>query len=327
MREEEVRATAGMLVGDLIRSTFASRPADISGPTVATVTAVTFVADVSGYTAMADLVSKREKGGADRLSAAMNQFFGPLIRAVIAQGGDITDFTGDGLQAIWVTDERGETDLVRALSAARSALTELEGLEVAAGLGIRLRIGISIGSVACAIVGGVGDRWLAIVAGSGLSEAGPGPTRGPARRGHPGRSRRPAGRRPGDRAPTRSGALRVHWSAPPEEIPPRNGDGGAGAPVEQLLSGSVAALLAAGATSHGEIRSASLLFSHLPAAVGDLRGIHDAAVRVQQVAARFDGVVRSINVEEKGVYASRPGVCRSRPTTMTRSGRWRRPAP
>ena len=149
--------TAELLVGDLIRSTFASRPAESSGPSVATVTTVTFVADVSGYTAMADLVSKREKGGADRLSAAMNQFFGPLIGAVIAQGGDITDFTGDGLQAVWVTDDdRGETDLVRALSAARSALTELEGLEVAAGLGIRLRIGISIGPVACAIVGGVG---------------------------------------------------------------------------------------------------------------------------------------------------------------------------
>ena len=270
-------------------------------------TAVTFVADVLGYTAMADLVSKREEGGADRLSAAMNQFFGPLIRAVIAQGGDITDFTGDGLQAIWVTDDdRGETDLVRALSAARSALTELEGLEVAAGLGIRLRIGISIGPVACAIVGGVGDRWLAIVAGSGLSEA----WTGPGQEGRPGEVilAAAAARLVGDRvtgAPTRSGALRVHWSAPPEEIPPRNGDGGAGAPVEQLLSGSVAALLAAGATSHGEIRSASLLFSHLPAAVGDLRGIHDAAVRVQQVAARFDGVVEKHQCRGEGGVRTR----------------------
>ena len=46
--------------------------------------------DVSGFTALSEVLGEQGTAGAERLSELLNQRFGALIEVIVAHGGDIT---------------------------------------------------------------------------------------------------------------------------------------------------------------------------------------------------------------------------------------------
>ncbi len=141
-------------------------------------------------------------------------------------------------------------------------LAIVDGLLVPPGIGLRLRVGISAGPVSCAVVGGVGGHWLAVIGGEGVATA----------------DRAQSEARPG-RWWYQPEALVLVGGALEGTATPHGCDPAAGrpnnpelpqpptrdVPVEALLPHSVITFSARGG-SRGEIRSASMLFARLPAA-------------------------------------------------------------
>ena len=70
------------------------------------------VADVSGFTALSEAVARAGAAGTERLSRTINEVFAPIVDLVHAHGGEVAQFVGDAVVAVFP----GEAD------AARSAL-------------------------------------------------------------------------------------------------------------------------------------------------------------------------------------------------------------
>jgi adenylate cyclase len=99
----------------------------------------------------------------------LNRFFNEMTKALIATGGHYSNFTGDGLMALYGLDTATPAiGAAQALSGAREMLTRLEQLnaQLKADLKEPLRIGISI-HFGDAIVGAMGPPGSQIVTAIG----------------------------------------------------------------------------------------------------------------------------------------------------------------
>ena len=64
------------------------------------------LADISGFTKLADKLSKRPDGsGTEILSSKLNKYFGRMIDMIYAGGGDVIKFAGDALLVVWRKQE------------------------------------------------------------------------------------------------------------------------------------------------------------------------------------------------------------------------------
>lgn len=63
------------------------------------------IADLSGFTRLSEVLSRRQPDGVEQLSRLLNRYFGSMIDTLLAHGGDIVEFTGDGLIALWDAHE------------------------------------------------------------------------------------------------------------------------------------------------------------------------------------------------------------------------------
>lgn len=158
-------------VPPLIRRRIAQNPSPPIGPVVERFPAAALVADVSGFSALAESYARRGPRGAEDLKDLLNLGFGRLVDLIGACGGQVIKFAGDAAVAIW----RPEGDLSGAArDAVRCALTAQRALvDLAAPSGTRLqvRIGVGVGDVWAACVGGIAGRWELLVAGDPLTEA------------------------------------------------------------------------------------------------------------------------------------------------------------
>lgn len=85
--------------------------------------AVVFMADMRGFTQLADRLSGPE------VTAILNAYFDRISNAVLGHGGDILKFMGDGVLAVFDQKALGETDAANAaVKAARAALKAIEDL-------------------------------------------------------------------------------------------------------------------------------------------------------------------------------------------------------
>src|SRR5215472_5970731 len=74
-------------------------------------------ADVVGSTALADRLAEQGPVGAEQLRRALNALFAPVVATVLAHGGDVLKFAGDGVLALW-DDAGGTPDLVESVQRA-----------------------------------------------------------------------------------------------------------------------------------------------------------------------------------------------------------------
>ncbi len=126
-------------------------------------------ADISGFTSLAEDLS-RSSAGIEKLIGFLNGYFGQLTALVMSYGGEVINFAGDALLAIWPT---GAEDLeMVTLRAAQCGLAIQRMLEdykaVEGGRVLSMRVGIGAGEVSTAHLGGVYGRWQFVVAGPTL---------------------------------------------------------------------------------------------------------------------------------------------------------------
>ena len=135
--------------------------------------AAALFADVSGFTALTELLAARRPGGVEFLTRLLNDYFGQIIDRVLAHGGDVVNFAGDAVVALW--RDEAEPLATLALRAAQCALqvqAQLEEYVVGGDQPLVLRLGLGAGQASAFQLGGVDGQWEFCVVGEALEQAG-----------------------------------------------------------------------------------------------------------------------------------------------------------
>ncbi len=151
----------------------ASDPRPLAEPCVETHPAAVMFADISGFTALTELLARQGPAGVERVAAGLNGYFGRLIAIVEAHGGDVVKFAGDALTAVWLQakDEPGITAAsLRAVDCALAIQTGLHGYQISDGMDLLVRVGVGASRVAAVHLGGLGGRWELVLTGSALAQ-------------------------------------------------------------------------------------------------------------------------------------------------------------
>src|SRR5690606_39608843 len=91
-------------------------------------------ADVSGFSRIAVVLAERGHQGAEILTELLNACFGRLIEVLEGYGGQVLDFVGDAVLALWPG-----AALPRAIVAALAIQAEVDGRFGLDDLSLRLR--------------------------------------------------------------------------------------------------------------------------------------------------------------------------------------------
>src|SRR6266540_2885470 len=158
-------------VPDLIVRRLADNPTPPSAPIAERFPAAVLFADISGYTALAERLTRRGPAGIEELTHVLNDSLGQLVALITALGGDVVKFAGDALLALWPA---GDEDLAhvthRADQCALAVQATLHDTHIVENVRVSIRIGLSAGEVVAAHIGGVYGRWEVLLAGDPLSQ-------------------------------------------------------------------------------------------------------------------------------------------------------------
>jgi len=133
--------------------------------------------DVAGVSALVESRSAQATSPDVLLSNALNAYFGQLVDFIKVQGGDVIKSSAAGVLAIWPAErENGsETSLATmARRAAQSGLTlrrMLHDYAATDALSLSLRVGVDVGEVRIAGVGGSLGRWEILTIGAPVGNA------------------------------------------------------------------------------------------------------------------------------------------------------------
>ncbi|MBL8616922.1 MAG: AAA family ATPase [Deltaproteobacteria bacterium] len=130
-------------------------------------------ADLSGFTAMCEAMSRSDRQGADRITALLNRVLGGLVQVVHAHGGDVVKFAGDAILSVW------EAEPSAAMGAAVSAAIRCAGEMMRAVArtqaqlehGLSLRVGVGAGPFEVMHLGEPGGKRALLVGGEAVDEA------------------------------------------------------------------------------------------------------------------------------------------------------------
>jgi predicted ATPase/class 3 adenylate cyclase len=153
-----------------------SAPHRLQAPHHTRTTGAVLLADISGFTALSERLAQRGPVGAEVLTRLLNDFFGRLIEPILAGGGDVIQFAGDGLAAVWSVEDGSPSTAHAAASALRCAERIGEGLR---GEGwpreeemrLRVRLSIGAGAILHRHLGGVAGCCLHLLAGDAMTQA------------------------------------------------------------------------------------------------------------------------------------------------------------
>ncbi len=271
--------------------------------------AAVLMADISGFTRLAETLSQHP-AGEEVLSNILNSYFGHLIALVEAHGGDVITFAGDALIALWPSDMAGEDLATLCLRASQCALAiQASGWQspLQAGDTLSLRVGVGAGSLMLSRIGGRRRRWELLFSGRGVAQLG---------------SVLPQGS-PGDvvLAPEAfeliadEGVVRplpggaYHLLAIRRRLPPRPLSS---TPLsqddEETLQGFLpeAVLERVRAEQGGwlaELRKVTVLFISLPDLTQGttLEHAQETADALQAILERYEGTINKLSLDEKGV--------------------------
>ena len=142
--------------------------------------------DVSGFSSVASVLEDQLEGGAGYLPLALNDYFAKIIATVEDNGGDVVNFSGDALTAVW--KYQGNIDAISCVARAVYCCTELQTMHESYTFQsmnvdngsceseFTIHIGISMGSICCGIIGGRGSsrsgKWKVFVGGAAINDVG-----------------------------------------------------------------------------------------------------------------------------------------------------------
>lgn len=168
---------------DLLRAELVGGSRSVAAPDVRTVEGSFVLADITGFTGLAERLAEAGPDGAERLSAVLNLFFGELVSIVRTHGGDILKFAGDAMLACWVEpsdgslpgSDDGHRRGAQALAATACAVEfqrVLHGRTVSPGIELRLRAQVASGAASWTTVAGAGERRDLVLWGPALTQLG-----------------------------------------------------------------------------------------------------------------------------------------------------------
>lgn len=157
----------------LITSRITKSPNFPEKPITESFKAAALFADISGFTSITEKLVAQGPQGVEMLSRILNGYFGKLTSLITGHGGDVVNFAGDSLLAIWKFDndrEAGST-LESVLHCAHQIQKELHGYETGVSAKLSMRMGIGLGETRAFYLGGVKDNWEFILSGESIAQA------------------------------------------------------------------------------------------------------------------------------------------------------------
>lgn len=142
--------------------------------------ATVLFADLSGFTALTEALTRTGAEGVEELDRLLNTVFTALIDTIHTHGGDVVRFGGDALTVIFPVDSAGPhrtLDMARrrALASAfamQNVMRDFQAVQTHAGtFSLRLKIGIAAGKTQMQIVGSPELGLDLVATGSALEKA------------------------------------------------------------------------------------------------------------------------------------------------------------
>ena len=126
-------------------------------------------ADVAGFTALTEKLSRRGRIGAEEIVETLNRVFGPMLRIAGTRGGELLKFGGDALLFLFT----GEGHTEQACDAAvemRVALRQAAAVPTSVGrLSLSMSVGIHSGDIHLFLVGSPTRELLILGPGASLT--------------------------------------------------------------------------------------------------------------------------------------------------------------
>lgn len=112
--------------------------------------------DMAGFTRLMEANAAFGKAGAQNLLKVLNSYFSEMLEIISKSGGDLLEFTGDALLALFPADEKSNDTMqaVRAGLRMQRAMTNFDAIETPQGhLHLGMRVGIHSGRFLMADLG------------------------------------------------------------------------------------------------------------------------------------------------------------------------------
>jgi class 3 adenylate cyclase/tetratricopeptide (TPR) repeat protein len=303
-------ATVASYVPLILVRELAARPAPLRSPVGRRFSGSVLFGDIVGFTSLTETLVRGGPEGIERLSRVLNGYFGRIVDLIREHGGEVISFSGDAPVALWSGADGELGALTR--RAARCGLALQEELAGSAalpeGMSVSMRVGIGVGELLLATVGGVNGRWRFALLGEPLDQVAPA-----TRRALPGQvvvssqawsqlRDCAAGDDLGD------GCVRLerlHEPLPlrPLEAPPLPAE--AEGPLRSFVPSSVLARIDAAQLGWlGDLRRVSVLFAALPhvdyRAPDAVEQLQPIVELLQTTVSRWGGSLKQISVDDKG---------------------------
>ncbi|CAM5134261.1 unnamed protein product [Eretmochelys imbricata] len=122
--------------------------------------------DISGFTALTEKFSMDTSldRGADQLTQTLNHYVGDIVEQVLIYGGDILNFAGDALLALWQVQRSQLSDIITLALKCSLRIQEEYGVrETEVGLELRVKIGLSAGHISKVVVGDNKHQYFLVI--------------------------------------------------------------------------------------------------------------------------------------------------------------------
>ncbi|XP_043231991.1 adenylate cyclase type 10-like isoform X1 [Amphibalanus amphitrite] len=117
--------------------------------------AITFFVDVSGFTALTEKYTLSGRGGTDKLTETLNSYIGALVECILRRDGDVLQFAGDAILAMWACNSEAEMPAkLEEATACAVHIQEHYGIRTTdVGVRLKVKVGIACGEVTMFFIG------------------------------------------------------------------------------------------------------------------------------------------------------------------------------
>ncbi len=157
---------------NLILEDLADHPKPVNNPFELHFDAAVMFADISGFSKLAEKITKNNPNGVSELAGILNIYVDKIVDIITNHGGDIVKFAGDATFAVWpVTEGKNlATETHRAVRCGMIIQEKLNNFKVTSGVTMSLTVGLGTGPLHAICVGGIFDRWELLIAGEPMNE-------------------------------------------------------------------------------------------------------------------------------------------------------------